>query len=132
MLCYLSCLKRAIAAIFLSIYMLSFSELPQLLKIPVFIAHFQEHKQIDQQTTVWGFIKEHYQGKFVLDEDYKRDNQLPFRTANFVLNTTVIFAPPVGIELPETVGIYKKEFKLFDDSNNPISSLHDIFQPPRV
>jgi hypothetical protein len=125
-------LKRAIAAIFLSIYMLSFSELPQLLKIPVFIAHFQEHKQIDQQTTVWGFIKEHYQGKFVLDEDYKRDNQLPFRTANFVLNTTVIFAPPVGIELPETVGIYKKEFKLFDDSNNPISSLHDIFQPPRA
>ena len=128
---YLRRLKRAIAAIFLSIYMLSFSELPQLLKIPVFIAHFQEHKQIDQQTTVWGFIREHYQGKFVLDEDYKRDNQLPFRTANFVFNTTVIFAPPVAIELPETVGIYKKEFKLSDDSDNPISSLHDIFQPPR-
>lgn len=112
--------------------MFSFSELPQLLKIPVFIAHFQEHKQIDQQTTVWGFIKEHYQGKFVMDEDYKRDNQLPFRTANFVLNTTVIFAPPVGIELPESVGTYKKEFKLFDESKNPISSLHDIFQPPRA
>jgi hypothetical protein len=112
--------------------MLSFSELPQLLKIPVFIAHLQEHKQIDQQTTVWGFIKEHYQGKFVMDEDYKRDNQLPFRSANFVLNTTVIFAPPVGIELPESFGTYKKEFKLFDDSNNPITSLHDIFQPPRA
>ncbi|RZK46268.1 MAG: hypothetical protein EOO94_03090 [Pedobacter sp.] len=125
-------MKRLSAAIFLSLYMLSFSELPQLLKIPVFIAHFQEHKQIDQQTTVWGFIKEHYQGKFVMDEDYKRDNQLPFRTANFVLNTTVIFAPPVGIELPESVAFYKNEFNLFNDSNNPVSSLHDIFQPPRA
>jgi hypothetical protein len=112
--------------------MFSFSELPQLLKIPVFIAHFQEHKQIDHRTTVWDFIKEHYQGKFVMDEDYKRDNQLPFRTANFVLNTTVICAPPLGIELPESPEIYKKEFKLFNDSNNPITSLHDIFQPPRA
>ena len=112
--------------------MLSFSELPQLLKIPVFIAHFQEHKLAHQRTTVSGFIKEHYQGKFVMDEDYKRDNQLPFRTANFVLNTTVIFAPPVGIELPESVRVFKNEFKLFDDSDNPISSLHDIFQPPRA
>ncbi|MHA4847698.1 hypothetical protein ACX0G7_26260 [Flavitalea antarctica] len=112
--------------------MLSFSELPQLLKIPVFIAHFNEHKQIDHRTTIWGFIKEHYQGKFVMDEDYQRDNQLPFRTANFVLNTTVIFAPPVGFELPESFGTYKKEFTIFDDSNNPITSLHDIFQPPRA
>ena len=112
--------------------MFSFSELPQLLKIPVFVAHFNEHKQIDQRTTVWGFIKEHYQGKFVMDEDYKRDNQLPFRTANFVLNTTVIFAPPVGIELPESVSAFKREFNLFNDSDNPVSSLHDIFQPPRA
>lgn len=87
---------------------------------------------MDQATTVWGFIKEHYQGKFVLDEDYKRDNQLPFRTANFVLNTTVIIAPPVAIELPESIKIFEQEFAVFNDRNNPVSSLHDIFQPPRA
>lgn len=111
--------------------MFSFSELPQLLKIPVFVAHLNEHKKMDQKTTVWEFIKEHYQGKFVMDEDYQRDNQLPFRTANFVLNTTVIISPPVGIELPESILTFKQEFPLFNDRNNPVSSLHDIFQPPR-
>jgi hypothetical protein len=112
--------------------MLSFSELPQLLKMPVFIAHYHEHQVRDAGTTVWGFIKEHYQGKFIVDDDFQRDNQLPFRTANFVLNTTVIFAPPVPIELPESVSIYKKEFTLSNDSDNLFSSLQDIFQPPRV
>jgi hypothetical protein len=112
--------------------MFSFSELPQLLKFPVFVAHLQEHKQMDEGTTIWSFIKEHYQGRFVQDADYQRDNQLPFRTANFVLNTTVIFAPPVPIELPESIRFCKTEFPIFDAKDKLVSSLHDIFQPPRA
>ena len=112
--------------------MLAFSELPQLLKIPVFVAHYHEHQQRDAGTTVWGFIKEHYQGKFVVDDDFQRDNQLPFRTANFVLNTTVIFAPPAPLEVQLEAFRDEQEFTLTNDNHNPVSSLEDIFQPPRA
>lgn len=125
-------MKKAITSILLSIYMLAFSELPQLLKIPVFIAHFHEHKQIDPETTVWGFVREHYQGKFVVDDDYERDMELPFRTTNIVLNTTVICAPPMAIELPFSIQFDKQEFTIHNDDNNPVSTLKDIFQPPRL
>ncbi|RYZ24382.1 MAG: hypothetical protein EOP49_45820 [Sphingobacteriales bacterium] len=112
--------------------MLAFSELPQLLKIPVFIEHFQEHQQRDPGTTVWGFIAEHYQGKFVVDDDYQRDMQLPFRTTNVVLNTTVIIAPPVPIEIPVTLHSSETEFTHSNDSRIPFTNIRDIFQPPRI
>jgi hypothetical protein len=131
MMPYLSPVKKAIAVLLVSIYTVSFSELPQLLKIPILVQHFLEHKQQDPKTTFWAFIKEHYQGKFEMDADYKRDNQLPFRTANFISNTIVIFDPPDPIEIPVSVPALKQEFTLFNDDNNPVSSFQDIFQPPR-
>jgi hypothetical protein len=112
--------------------MMSFSELPQILKVPVLVQHFLEHKSIDPGTTFWAFIKEHYQGKIELDEDYKRDNQLPFRTTNIITSTIVIFDPPHIIDIPVSVPEIKQEFPVFNDNNNPISSPGDIFQPPRI
>ncbi|MET0243020.1 MAG: hypothetical protein ABW174_06115 [Flavitalea sp.] len=125
-------MKRATAAILLSIYMLAFSELPQLLKIPVFVQHYHEHQERDASTTFWGFVTEHYQGRFIVDDDYKRDMELPFRTTNVVINTTVIFTPPLAIEVPDTDHFYTKEFLISNDSDQSLVSTHDIFQPPRV
>ncbi len=111
--------------------MMSFSELPQILKVPILVQHFMEHRSIDPGTTFWAFIREHYQGKFELDEDYQRDNQLPFRTVNIVSNAVVIFDPPHVIEVPVSLPPVKQEFPLVNDNNNPITSPQDIFQPPR-
>jgi hypothetical protein len=111
--------------------MMSFSELPQILKVPILVQHFMEHRSIDPGITFWAFIREHYQGKFELDEDYKRDNQLPFRTANIVSNAIVFFDPPHIIEVPMSVAPIRQDFPLVNDNNNPITSSQDIFQPPR-
>lgn len=91
-----------------------------------------EHRTIDPAITFWAFIVEHYQGKIELDEDYKRDNQLPFRTANIVSNAVVFFDPPHVIEVPATDAAIKQDFPLVNDNNNPITSPQDIFQPPRT
>ncbi len=112
--------------------MMSFSELPQILKVPVLVQHFLEHRSADPGITFWAFIKEHYQGKIELDEDYKRDNELPFRTTNIITNTIVFFDPPTIVDVPGSVPEIKQEFPLFNDTNNPISSPGDIFQPPRA
>ncbi|RYG03866.1 MAG: hypothetical protein EOO02_07445 [Chitinophagaceae bacterium] len=128
----LAAVNKAIATILLSIYMLAFSELPQLLKIPVFVQHYHEHQDRDPSTTLWGFVSEHYQGRFIVDDDYSRDMQLPFRTTNVVINTTVIFTPPLALEVPTTEHYYTREFLLSNDPDQSLISTHDIFQPPRV
>lgn len=55
-------MKRLAGILMLGIYMLSFMELHNLLRIPIFIAHFQEHQDKDESTTLWGFFREHYVG----------------------------------------------------------------------
>ena len=74
-------MRKWVSILFLSIIVLSHSELHQLLRIPVLIDHFKEHKKEDPSITFIQFIKLHYD-KIVVDDDYQRDQQLPFRDAN--------------------------------------------------
>ncbi len=119
---------------FLSIIMLSHSELHQLLRIPVLFEHFQEHRKEDPAITFLQFIKLHYD-KIVVDDDYQRDQQLPFRDASCSATATglIIDIPPQHIK------IEKQDYRFDADKVIPIATvlyLHlctsTIFQPPRV
>ena len=100
--------------------------------MPVLFAHFSEHQTIDPSTTFWGFIKEHYQGKFELDEDYQRDNQLPFRTADCIANAlSVCEMPATTIEVEIKEFVHRTEFININDNDIPHRSTTDVFQPPR-
>ncbi len=125
-------MKRLAGILMLGIYMLSFMELHNLLRIPVFIAHFQEHQEKDESTTLWGFFREHYVGPVVVDDDYDRDQQLPFRDAdcciailsyNCECSTT-----SYEIIRPDTLA---KEFALYRERSKRILPPYDFFQPPR-
>ena len=112
--------------------MLSFAEFHNLLKIPVLFQHFKEHRQLNPTISFWSFIKVHYQYPPVVDDDYQRDRQLPFRDADccLVTSTNVCVCQQflVGIAKPaEDI----REFQLYNEINKPQFHSFDIFQPPR-
>jgi len=111
--------------------MLSFAELHNLLRIPVFFAHLQEHYDKDPGTTVWGFIREHYVGPIIVDDDFDRDQQLPFRDAycGIIMNYSCE-CREVAFEIgrPE---ICDNEFSLYRERSKHLIPACDFFQPPR-
>ena len=125
-------MKRFLGILAVTVYMLSFAELHNLLRIPVLIAHLEEHQQKDPGFTIWAFLEEHYIGPMVVDEDYDRDQQLPFRDA-----ACCVVALHYSCECSSTAfELYEAEppsieFQLYRDRSKTLLAAADFFQPPR-
>jgi hypothetical protein len=78
--------KKIIAVLLLLIYLVSTTEAYQLLKIPLLIGHYREHKKQYPEITVAAFLKMHYDHP-QKDADYETDQKLPF------VKHVVCFAP---------------------------------------
>lgn len=125
-------MKRIGGILLISIYMLTFAGFNNLLKAPVLLSHFKEHRQLDPNISFWTFIKIHYVGPIIVDDDFQRDQQLPFRDAAFFL-VAVNYAcecPQTQIEI-DGPGQSAIEFSDRYVFNKPIRAPYDIFQPPR-
>lgn len=118
----------------MGLYMFSFVEFHQFLRIPALIQHFVEHRQQDPSISFMAFLKLHYAGQIVVDDDYQRDNELPFREADCCIATVAISCEcPAGhIEIARNTEEISKEFVLYDEDNHSLLSVTDIFQPPRI
>jgi hypothetical protein len=129
---YLSKVKRVIAFFLVSIYMMSFSELHQFLKLPILVQHFVEHQKKDPSISLLAFLEEHYVHQYIVDDDYQRDKELPFREGDCVVNNSITCEchHPV-IELPYSSTEVKHEFVWYNEKDKPLVSVADIFQPPR-
>jgi len=126
-------MRKGIAGILLLTFLLSHTELHQFFKIPVLFQHFHEHKKLDPAITFLGFLKLHYD-KIVIDDDYQRDQQLPFRDAECAAVMTFITdVPPqqIKVEQQEFTEVPVKLFPLENLTYSPPFS-NSVFQPPRA
>ncbi len=125
-------LKKTIGILMLSVYMLSFAELHQLLKIPVLFEHYNEHKAEDPELSLFGFLKMHYTVMLEKDDDYQRDQQLPFRDADccIISSASVSECLSIAIDIKPPAEM-TREFHLFNETSKPQHAAYDIFQPPR-
>lgn len=91
-------MKKLISILFLSLYLVSTTELYQLLKIPDLIEHYCEHKKLNPEMPFTAFLKTHYDHP-VKDGDDGKDQKLPFiiHSAPLALVFTVI-APGFSFE----------------------------------
>jgi hypothetical protein len=114
--------------------MFSFVEFHQFLRIPVLIQHFVEHRQQDPSISFMAFLKLHYVGEIVIDDDYQRDNELPFREADCCLITATVTCecPGADVEITTHTEEITNEYILYDEDNHSLVSVADIFQPPRA
>src|SRR5690606_13520126 len=95
--------------LFLSVYLLSTTQFSQILKLPILVEHFIEHRAIDSMS-FWGFLVHHYDNHQP-DEDYETDMKLPFMVHNDVLKVAVDLnsdSPYLGLEVDT-----------YDGSKNP-------------
>lgn len=128
-------MRRVLAILFLSVYLISTTELGQLLKFPMLVEHYFEHKEKNPQINVMEFLALHYEGNHLEnhphDEDYEHDQQLPFIVHIDVLSVSFVLTPPFSFEI-ETRKLVGKEPKALplDDAFSDNNYLSAIWQPP--
>ena len=126
-------MKRIIALTFLSLYLISTTELHQLLKLPALVEHFSEHQQKDKTMTLWKFLCIHYANGNKKDADYEKDSKLPFKTADNCNSFNHITLLPEQKFCFNTIFLSteKKEIQKYHPSFSISNYLKSIWQPPK-
>ena len=126
-------MKKLVAILFLSIYLISTTELHQLAKIPLLIEHFEEHQQQNNQLTFFDFLNLHYSGEEKIDADHEKDMKLPFKSHDGCISTFIAanippsFSNLVLKEFSESILSFPSREDCFLSSNY----LSSIWQPPK-
>lgn len=124
-------MKRLISILLLSLYLVSTTELYQLLKIPFLIEHYIQHKSLSPGMSFGAFLKIHYDNP-VKDNDYDQDQKLPFVSHGSLLSVVFTVNSIADFYFTEkalhSLEI-KKSFYISILYNKEI--LNSIWQPPR-
>lgn len=128
-------MKRLLAIFFFSAYLLSTHvQVLELLKLPVLLEHFGEHKQKSPEVSFIQFLSMHYTQGDVKDGDHERDMQLPFKTlSHSPLIWLGCIIPQQEISFPTAFSpliVRKQSFPKEEAWSSQYLSF--IWQPPRT
>ena len=125
-------MNKKAAYIFLAIYLLGATELSQLLKIPLLIEHYTEHKLDNGNLSLLSFMYMHYVGDDGDTTDEQKDQNLPFKSAHFEMQNTVVFSV-FKYELPKIfVNNNRSVWPVMQSNSLSTIALGSLFRPPRV
>ncbi|ASU35326.1 hypothetical protein [Mucilaginibacter xinganensis] len=126
-------MKKLVAILFLTLYMLSATEAHQLLKLPAVFKHYAEHQKENKHISFLKFLNMHYMHGSPKDKDYRKDMELPFKSADncsaslsptFINVVTQVFISKV-IDIPvSTTNTHREDFI-------PSAYISNIWQPPK-
>ena len=123
------------AIFFLSVYLISTTELSQLLKFPVLVEHYVEHKEKNPEISIVDFLVLHYNNHLENhphDDDYDQDQKLPFIVHTDVLSFCFVYTAPLSFDIKGVFPVNRKSKVLsFDDNFSENNFLSSIWQPPR-
>ena len=125
--------KKYIPIFLLSIYLISLTELSQLMKLPMLVEHYLEHKEENKNLSVLGFLYIHYAQKNVKDADYEKDMKLPFKTPNTLLSSVEIAPVLFGSEkfILKPIPSDSKQYSFYSEKHLSSAYLASIWQPPK-
>lgn len=127
-------LKRTVFISLLCFKILSITGLHELIRLPVLIQHYFEHKDIDSGITFIAYLEHHYNDSPHTDDDEERDKQLPFMATEFFSGSLVSsFLPPSFTLVP------KKAYQILSRTKMVANNQHipaltfagKIWQPPK-
>ena len=127
-------MKKWLTYFLLSIYLLSFTEAKQVLKLPNLVEHYISHEIRNKNISLFKFIKIHYLDEQVMDSDYKQDMSLPFKTHDFSTISINLVIPPKKIEFsfePKKLFVEKNQNFTYSETFYP-SVFQKIWQPPKI
>lgn len=125
-------MTKILSISFLVVMLILQTPVCQLMKLPVLVEHYFEHKHADgDDTGILDYLAIHYLSD-VKQGDYERDMQLPFKQSSpsFLL---IVYFTPRTIELPlsESQPI-KRDHSFYHRSFHTTESLAKVWQPPRI
>ena len=122
-----------LSILLLSAYLLSSTEFSQVLKLPLLLEHFNEHKTWNEGTTLWSFMIMHYTNNDVKYADHDKDMRLPFKSNEgsvYSILLTFIHIPTL-LTLIKPVIIDLNEYNLRENICFNSTYLSNIWQPPK-
>jgi hypothetical protein len=122
-------MSRILAISFLVLYINSNTEFHEMLRLPILLEHYSQHKQKVSDISFWDFLVMHYKTDVTHDSD---DNQLPFKDPAHSFTAPTLALPIHKIVLKETVVLTKSDHFYAYSETFIASHLSDIFQPPRI
>lgn len=128
-------MKSKSAYLLIAFYLLATTELNQLLKLPVLVGHFLEHRAETKKLSIYQFLYIHYAQDDVKYADYEEDMKLPFKaSSNFLIQTNVITPPQIfRVTLNKNLSkVFQKKFFYTNDSLMISNFLSNIWQPPKL
>ena len=127
-------MKSKSAYLLIAFYLLATTELNQLLKLPILVGHFLEHRAETEKLTIYQFLYIHYAQGDVKYADYEEDMKLPFKeSSNFLVQTNLITPPQIfRVTLNKNLSkVLQKKFFYTNDSLITSNFLSNIWQPPK-
>jgi hypothetical protein len=128
-------MRKITVIFFISLFLFSTTELAELLRIPVLISHFKEHKEHDPDISFIGFLDLHYNNQLPdhhHDKESDTHNKLPFSGSHGV-SIVFVSSCPFFIQPQNTIEVNTKLKSTFSNDqyleNNHLSS---IWQPPKT
>lgn len=126
-------MKKLISILLLFLYLVSTTELYQLLKIPELVEHYFEHKELNPDMTLTAFLKTHYNHP-VKDGDYGKDQKLPFIIHSTPLSLVFTINPEFSFET-EPYHFDALEFHKIPSKDEDLcykGFLNSVWEPPRL
>ena len=122
-------MRRKFSIGLLLLYLGLFTEVHQVIKLPILVSHFIEHQELVPEMSFLQFLVMHYKSDTPHDDT---DMELPFKDCSNSVATPSFALPEQKITLTPQVVVAVPEFFCFYFSFAPSSHLAEIFQPPRA
>jgi hypothetical protein len=124
-------LRKIFVISLLSIYLISITELSQLMKLPVLVEHFIEHKEENNSLSFINFLAMHYSQDGSHDGD--QDKKLPFKSHDGCINTIVVAFVSSHFEYPSSKPVFteSKSYSTYTEQFLQSAYLSTIWQPPK-
>ena len=113
--------------------MLSTTQLSELLKLPMLVQHYIEHKEENKDLSLIGFLEIHYAHGSPKDADYDKDMKLPFKSITNSNVSSISFCTPLPFFKNNPIVYFENKKQQFSEYSFTYSSafLSSIWQPPK-
>jgi hypothetical protein len=110
-------------------YLISFTEFKEVLRLPLLVQHYDEHKAQVNDMSFFEFLAMHYKTDVAHDE---HDNQLPFKDCSHSVIGQIVVLPTLKFSLSDQAEATAARYQFFYLQHEPKLFAVDIFQPPKI
>jgi hypothetical protein len=122
-------MRRFSAIGLLLFYLVSFTEFREVLRLPLLIEHYGEHKSQVSEMSFLEFLVMHYETDVAHDDT---DMSLPFKDCGHSLGVSIVLLPSQKMSLSGPLETTSSAFHFFYLQHEPKLLAADIFQPPKL